>query len=1837
MVFGRVLQPMEPASWDTRQVMAYAALHQVAGITEVREVNRPLREKWELLVRTDLNEFYATNDFSQHPVGRDDLLDTSSSELLVRRTHSDCAAVFRENPEKLQAVVEAGLARLNKDTLHECYLAGKLPALEWWLVMTLDDEARRGLENQGAPRVCGRALTKHEAIAHCLECAVDSMCVFCADCFQNSPCRNHKHTVRYGGGGGLCDCGDPMAWNSASFCSKHRGFQKNDDPTASLPPVQKRWLEVVARGLSLYQVTIMQFFTLYVKDSNESKDRDLTMRWFDRTLRRTVALSLYLANAGEGSRRLMCLSLMGETLLKRPIVFNVDGEEKEVYVRYSCAEEIFLQNMTLVDLKGFIIWENSLLYLLDGCISDPLLRVPVAELLLKYGERLSVMQHRHVKDLSVQVLSVKEVVDDLLQKTPNPQWECVIGRETILHRLLSTLLYVCCYVHKDRELLPELTQVAFCACHWFENVLSASENVKVMVVSRQLFRAWCKALCLIGTSSKICRETRTSSSENDNVDKDYAMMMEAELRHSFNLVAHMVLIVGNALLSGSEPIPVSQQKLLQSLPPVWDKVPDVSIGYPYHRQVLDTLNLQHASSLFFSENNMDMEGGPCRVYMREMLMECLEFINAALAEKRNAFKPVNYVLSGQDAEHMLPRYDLLDEKSPNPTSFVIPHMRFFAMLVKVWTRLLRQQNFIKKDSPVEDDVCTNSGDHSRGVETFYSLVSEVFASTQAKTDYWIDECLMPSVLLGQIERGLWRRDECDVTLRSLYYLNNTTPEMDYDIYLLYVLMLITPSEAFATQLLQRHAVTKANEPRGSWYPLFLRLILTLCLTEWAAVIHDEHDLRRVLQREAVHGMVVSNDFSFHIMEIIAGRFKYLIPGLDPSTLLPSILGEVAVTEQRHRTQVFALKDAATWRSNVNLYHPLVRDQALQDLQDLYERLVRREQMAREREATGATTKATTSSSSSASRVVFPLPKLPWLEEQPGKTQGNNTMGSENMVHHKVCLLLQTPAVLSVAIAAVHMYLSFVMGKKEKTSNVSMSERSLLHAISVLYISMQACHVISSSASSFSSSFTQGPMRGVDWDMVKTFQQQFMPPSGYTWEGLKQLLLVEGIMDATTLKEKLEIPLVPNTKRDFLLRKTSKGVTTISALHQIYTQYRESEKDMYGIAAMTGYILHSVEALSSLPHANEEEAEQKTRSEINEQRRLRLKERQAMLLRRVKANDAKSAATIVASLDDNVKMDGDSVRDVRGIAVSSKSVMATLLLRLAEVECCMCRDPSNEPLMLFASTFTSDTLYRLRFDESEREAPMAYKVNGQIHLCGHAAHRKCVAKMIGRIGLILERVFRASIPSIFGPKDFNCPICVMVCTTLCPLPTLAFSAGERLSSVSSSSSASLFEDVRSDTLKVAEDVSELHQEIARATVGAPSARLSGEDALVKPSELQLNDPEVWVLAETIRTIRNQMCVTLEWVKAGGEVRYNELLTLLSVLVSIDVSLLASHAAKLKKEFYRKGDELCLLLVNLLHCPERAAASFALYTRLLILSSDHGIIIQSASEKEEEGGGNMDAYNKLLVAMWRELGCLTLLKVLILDTSPSEVVRCEDDRVTLLPLNSEALITLEGRQRAVLTMLCYLLEVPFQVEPGRDVGTALSSLVHSVTAVNGREEPTAWLSGTPPAELMQCKPLLVPYDGPMSWRKFIVCRVFHLSNTFGDLLLKMSSSEPCSVCGDNEAQRVWCALCGHSLCLRPSLTPPELYDHARTCGNGLGIYLHPATNVFLVLLTVQGRHLQYRGLYADEYGQTIVRDFRGRDVPLDDEAIKTWLSLWIQSQWGVQSTVVKKLALGNLRNL
>jgi hypothetical protein len=61
--------------------------------------------------------------------------------------------------------------------------------------------ARRRVKDElaalnSAPTLCGKSFEVGEAIYTCRDCANDSTCVLCAECFKRSEHKSHNYTVR---------------------------------------------------------------------------------------------------------------------------------------------------------------------------------------------------------------------------------------------------------------------------------------------------------------------------------------------------------------------------------------------------------------------------------------------------------------------------------------------------------------------------------------------------------------------------------------------------------------------------------------------------------------------------------------------------------------------------------------------------------------------------------------------------------------------------------------------------------------------------------------------------------------------------------------------------------------------------------------------------------------------------------------------------------------------------------------------------------------------------------------------------------------------------------------------------------------------------------------------------------------------------------------------------------------------------------------------------------------------------------------------------------------------------------------------------------------------------------------------------------------------------------------------------------------------------------------------------------------------------------------------------------------------------------------------------------
>ena len=79
--------------------------------------------------------------------------------------------------------------------------------------------------------VCGKVLKPSDTGIKCLDCEDDHTCLICRECYEQGNHEGHRVIIQRGCSG-MCDCGDPEAWDPKGFCSDHSGQTDIDISTA---------------------------------------------------------------------------------------------------------------------------------------------------------------------------------------------------------------------------------------------------------------------------------------------------------------------------------------------------------------------------------------------------------------------------------------------------------------------------------------------------------------------------------------------------------------------------------------------------------------------------------------------------------------------------------------------------------------------------------------------------------------------------------------------------------------------------------------------------------------------------------------------------------------------------------------------------------------------------------------------------------------------------------------------------------------------------------------------------------------------------------------------------------------------------------------------------------------------------------------------------------------------------------------------------------------------------------------------------------------------------------------------------------------------------------------------------------------------------------------------------------------------------------------------------------------------------------------------------------------------------------------------------------------------
>jgi len=150
--------------------------------------------------------------------------------------------------------------------------------------------------------ICGVAWKRDTLIVTCKTCGLDPTCAICMPCFQAGNHEGHDYNI-HESSGGMCDCGDPQAWATEGFCSKHSGGKEKVDPNDTLNPV------MVDIARNLFEILMEKMMEHFLEDEHEGANIAL-IKWFYK-----------LQKYGEGLRYLIGESMMLGGPLASPLSY----------------------------------------------------------------------------------------------------------------------------------------------------------------------------------------------------------------------------------------------------------------------------------------------------------------------------------------------------------------------------------------------------------------------------------------------------------------------------------------------------------------------------------------------------------------------------------------------------------------------------------------------------------------------------------------------------------------------------------------------------------------------------------------------------------------------------------------------------------------------------------------------------------------------------------------------------------------------------------------------------------------------------------------------------------------------------------------------------------------------------------------------------------------------------------------------------------------------------------------------------------------------------------------------------------------------------------------------------------------------------------------------------------------------------------------------------------------------------------------------------------------------------------------------------------------------------
>lgn len=1239
-------------------------------------------------------------------------------------------------------------------------------------------------------------------------------------------------------------------------------------------------------------------------------------------------------------------------------------------------------------------------------------------------------------------------------------------------------------------------------------------------------------------------------------------------------------------------------------------------------------------------------------------------------------EPQKSYTSTSDWNHRMDiqEYSLLSPQA-HALSFSNHLHHFFAAVVSAWVQ--QQQQCRSSDTRCGAQATRAMAAPLRAImESYLQLrqaVSEVSHDTEWFCTELIDSIVMPHVLISQVTDGLWSGVDrgADVSSR-MYRASNTYATVEYDILMLQILALVMPPADLTAQVLQRFSYGVTARHRGEsdasqspqplplpsskrpslrGYATYLRLILTIVTDVSKAGFAGPFSSRSVDHSTAhllaTHRMLHSDLQSSICSSVRGSEYSAYDDAFDDeegrptelSTLLQSAMSRLAIGENSAKGKSFRLKSSQVFRDHVGLYQSLYCDKDLPFLYDTYRGLVALE---RAQDSSGQTESA----SSSTEQQPISLP--------PSTLRESDSLYAELVAPTRA--LLHTDSVLIPALYVLHQFVwdtlcstGDAMGSgggpkvageaetggrssrrrggeeeaEEEESDddqlVAISPELLLHAITTLYLCMKDCMAISKMkdvAVNGDEEEVTGAPRSTDtvvWEHVEKHREQNrLNECSFTEASVAVYMALPELVEVKSLVEKFQTPVVV---RHSATVKESTGVavvqlSTIDALHRLRLHLMSNkDNDRYGCLEMVesvlldgGFATFTVASSKQRPAEDEEAV-------INHKKRLR--ERQAQLLQRMRTRANKSTAgTAADTMGSANKAAEGKQEDVSPTAITTASsgfLHTKLLFDLTEADCCVCRTTTAEPLYLLCRTGASSALGHLQSAPMPDQRP----IHATMSICGHAAHLSCIEKTFVRLAKRWRDMYLHN-PTYLGPTELACPVCSSITMTLSPLPTL-----------SGIGTTGVFEELQAYAVanhqRVASQSSlpNLHTTLAECAVGLSTSE-DAKPLITEEDDLQKNHHQIWELSESIRVWWVQAHLLLEAVKMGNALHYRDLIGLLSLLLSMSPEVLRREWSRLECNFTRASEGISILLMQCLTGPGAATTHIAQYVislmRAMAASTMLPRLLRSGGEELCQSAEDADA--GALLQLWKELGVLTLLKMLLVDDPCSIIVKTSGDlssSIDFVTLNPSVMTSPKGRVTAVLRMLQYLTLVrgSSEMDPLDAVSRHLESVIN---AASGASLLTSTVVASPGA---------VVYRDPSQWAAYVAEKLMNLPRQYTKLLMDLSASPLCVVCHRKSVKPLLCCRCGKYLCLQPKNQPPELYDHTKKCWGAVGIYVVLRAGSYVVMELLTGRVYQPSSTYTDEYGEQDANLYRGVPLYRNDELMQKLLLVWLLNKWGAEA--------------